>query len=137
MRSSRRTFEVASSWEDGDVLVRLPARDAAWPATLPPVPAGGQLTVTLGHPRLLPRTLEDLALAGYRIVGTAPETRPIGSVVDVLVPRRVRRRHPAWWSSVAAAAERVFDLRLGPVQQVLAAELELHRRALAEQVLPA
>jgi hypothetical protein len=46
----------------------------------------------------------------------------------VLVPGDLRHAHPRWWASLHALAERVFDLRHGPVQQVLAAELDLHLR---------
>lgn len=111
---------------DGDVLVRLPARDAAWPATLPAAPAGHLLTLTLGHVSLLPGA-EDAGLpAGYRLVGVASETRSIGRTVGIYVPARVRNDHPDWWRSLLYRAERVFDLQLGPVQRVLAAELALH-----------
>lgn len=111
---------------DGDVLVRLPAHDAAWPATLPVAPAGHLLTLTLGHPSLLPG-LESTALpAGYRLVGVASERRPIGRSVGIYVPATVRNHHPHWWRSLLNQAERVFDLQLGPVQRVLAAELALH-----------
>jgi hypothetical protein len=50
-------------------------------------------------------------------------------VVDVLVPRTLRDAEPLWWDAVRSSAERIFDLRLGPVRFVLAAELELHLRA--------
>lgn len=114
---------------DGDVLVRLPAPDAAWAATLPAAPGGHLLTLTLGHPSLLPEAGGAGLPTGYRLVGVASEQRPIGRTVDVYVPAMVRDDHPEWWRSVLERAERVFDLRLGPVQQVLAAELALHTRA--------
>jgi hypothetical protein len=41
------------------------------------------------------------------------------------------REHPAWWARLAERAERIFDPRLGPVAKVLAAELALHRGAVA------
>jgi hypothetical protein len=120
---------LGAAFADGDVLVRLPAPDRSWPRSLPAAPDGWLLTVTLGHPRLVPVDADRLDAAGYRIVGTASEHRPIGLVVDVLVPAALRTAEPDWWGLVLARAERVFDLRLGPVQQVLAAELELHRQA--------
>lgn len=112
---------------DGDVLVRLPAIGSSWPTTLPAVPGGHLLTLTLGHPALLPAAHGRLPV-GYRLVGVATDARPIGQTVDVYVPARVRDDHPDWWLSLLSRAERVFDLRLGPVQRVLAAELALHRR---------
>ena len=111
---------------DGDVLVRLPAHDAAWPATLPVAPTGHLLTLTLGHPSLLPG-LDGASLpAGYRLVGVASEHRPIGRSVGIYVPATVRSHHPHWWRSLLHQAEQVFDLQLGPVQRALAAELALH-----------
>lgn len=116
---------------EGTVLVRLPAHGRGWVDTLPPVPDGTSLTVTVGHPDLLPVADDALARAGYRVVGVASEHRPIGLAVDVLVPASVRASEPQWWLDVLARADRVFDLRMGPVQHVLAAELAMHARALA------
>jgi hypothetical protein len=114
---------------DGSVLVRVAAPDRSWARRLPPVPAGHTLTVTVGHPDLLPVPADDLLGSGYRIVGVAAEHRPVGWTIDVLVPAEVRAADPDWWRELLGVAERVFDLRLGPVQRVLAAELDLHLRA--------
>lgn len=116
---------------DGSVLVRVTALDRSWPRRLPPVPRGAVLTVTVGHPDLLPVAVDDLVSGGYRIAGVASEQRPVGRNVDVLVPAELRISHPDWWQRFAGDAERVFDLRLGPVLRVLAAEIDLHLRALA------
>jgi hypothetical protein len=116
---------------DGSVLVRMTAPDRTWARQLPPVPRDRTLTVTVGHPALLPVPVDDLVSGGYRIVGVASEQRPVGRNVDVLVPGDLRASEPAWWSELLRGAERVFDLRHGPVQRVLAAELELHLRQAA------
>jgi hypothetical protein len=113
---------------EGSVLVRIPAPDRTWARQLPPVPGGRTLTVTVGHPALLPVPVDDLVGGGYRIVGIAVAHRPVGRTVDILVPGDLRRDHPSWWGELLPRAERVFDLRHGPVQRVLAAELELHLR---------
>jgi hypothetical protein len=113
---------------DGTVLVRLSAPDRSWARRLPPVPADRTLTVTVGHPALLPVPVDDLIAGGYRIVGVAAAHRPVGRTVDVLVPADLHRDHPTWWRELQRSAERVFDLRHGPVQRVLAAELDLHLR---------
>ena len=113
------------------VLLRLPATDQGWPLALPPVPAGLEVTVTVGHPDLLPTDIEDARARGYRIVGAASDQRPIGSKVDVLVTGAQRAAAPAWWTELLARSERAFDLRLGPVQLVLRSELDLHARALS------
>lgn len=120
------TSTLPTTVNDGDVLVRLPARDAAWPTTLPAAPAGHLLTLTLGHPSLLPGPESAALPHGYRLVGVASERRPIGRSVGIYVPATLRTLHPAWWRSLLDQAERVFDLQLGPVQRVLAAELALH-----------
>ena len=114
-------------FEDGTVLVRVRASDRGWAARLPQVPDGRTLTVTVGHPGLLPVPADDLVRNGYRLVGVAAEHHPIGRSVDVLVPPDLQREHPEWWRGLLDRAERVFDLRLGPVQRVLAVELGLHR----------
>lgn len=116
---------------DGSVLVRVTALDRTWPRRLPAVPGGLVLTVTVGHPDLLPVAVDDLVSGGYRIAGVASERRPVGRSVDVLVPAELRTAHPEWWARFGGQAERVFDLRLGPVLRVLAAEIDLHLRALA------
>ncbi len=113
---------------DGAVIVRLRATGRGWFRTLPPVPGGRILTVTVGRAELLPVPTEELLDRGYRLVGVAVEHRPIGPTVDVLVPPELREEEPAWWAGFAPLAERVFDLRMGPVRQVLAAEIDVHLR---------
>jgi len=112
---------------DGAVIVRLRARDRGWVHELPVVPGGRSLTVTVGRPDLLPVAVDDLVTRGYRLVGVTAEHRPIGPTVDVLVPA-VLREDAAWWSQLQSLAERVFDLRMGPVRELLAAEIDVHLR---------
>lgn len=114
---------------EGTLLVRVPAADRTWARHLPPVPAGRTLTVTVGHADLAPVPADDLVASGYRIVGVATDHRPLGRLVDVCVPPDLRTGHPGWWVALVERADRVFDPRLGPVARVLAAELDLHRRA--------
>ena len=111
------------------VLLRLPVDGPDWVLDLPPVPGGATVTVTLGHPDLLPIDTDPARTRGYRIVGTASERRPLGAVADVLVSAELRDAAPGWWDTVLRRATRAFDLRLGPVQRVLEAELALHARA--------
>lgn len=111
------------------VLIRLSAGSRRWPDTLPPVPGSRVLTISVGHPRLLPLDSAGLETLGYRVVGVAVAHRPIGATIDILVPRSLVVAEPGWVGVLRSRAERVFDLRMGPVQQVLAAELAVHRRA--------
>lgn len=125
-----RAAPPADTTADGDVLVRLPVTGRDWPVTLPRVPSGEVLTVSVGHPGLLPVGEQALVLAGYRIVGVHSSRRAAagaGASIDVLVPGSLRRAHPRWWRQLAAPAERIFDLRLGPVQLVLGPQLAWHR----------
>lgn len=121
----------AQELPDGTLLVRVPAADRGWARTLPRVPDGRTLTVTVGLAELAPVPADDLVASGYRIVGVASEQRPLGHLVDVCVPPDLREEHPRWWASLVARADRIFDPRLGPVARVLAAELALHREASA------
>lgn len=123
--------EQAQQLPDGTLLVRVPAADRGWARTLPRVPGGRTLTVTVGLAELAPVPADDLVASGYRIVGVAADHRPLGRLVDVCVPPDLREAHPAWWASLVARADRIFDPRLGPVARVLAAELALHRGAVS------
>lgn len=114
---------------EGTLLVRVSVTDRGWARTLPPVPDGRTLTVTVGQADLAPVPADDLVASGYRIVGVAAEDRPLGRLVDVCVPPDLRAAHPRWWASLAGRADRIFDPRMGPVARVLAAELAMHRGA--------
>jgi hypothetical protein len=121
--------EHARALPDGTLLVRVAASDRSWARTLPPVPGGRTVTVTVGQADLAPVPADDLVASGYRIVGVASDRRPLGLLVDVCVPPDLRLAHPQWWARLVDRAERIFDPRLGPVAKVLAAELALHRGA--------
>ncbi len=112
---------------DGAVIVRLRAEDRGWIRQLPPVPGSRRLTVTVGRADLLPVPVDELLSRGYRLVGVAAEHRPIGPTVDVLVPAELREDQD-WFGRLQPLTERIFDLRMGPVRQVLAAEIDLHLR---------
>ena len=114
---------------DGAVLVRVRADGPEWAARLPSAPASWVLTVTVGHPTLLPVPVDDLLTNGYRIVGVARDDQSFGACVDVFVPAQVREQAPAWWAEMTRVADRIFDLRMGPVWSVLGHELELHLAA--------
>lgn len=111
-------------------LVRIAVRDRDWSRTLPVVPGGHRLTVTLGHADLTPGPDDDPVASGYRVVGIAADHRPLGFVVDVLVPVQLCLDHPGWWQRLSELADRVFDLAFGPVARVLAPEIDVHHRAM-------
>lgn len=110
----------------GTLLVRVPVGGPSWPRSLPVVPLGHHVTVTLGHTALLPGPDDGLSASGYRIAGVAADHRPLGAVVDLLVPAGLRTCDPVWWQELRGHAERVFDLAFGPVAHLLSAEVALH-----------
>ncbi|MFP4635139.1 MAG: hypothetical protein ACLFRD_04690 [Nitriliruptoraceae bacterium] len=125
----RREVDVppsSTAATEPSVLVRLAAPDRGWVEHLPAVPGASVLTVSVGHAGLLPVPADELTARGYRIVGITPT---VGAHVDVLVPLALGTAHPGWWQDLVTRAERVFDLRLGPVRLVLADEIELHQGA--------
>lgn len=114
--------------------MRIGARDRDWPELLPITPKNLRLTVTLGHPKLCPIT-DTAETRGYTVVGVASGHRPIGACVDVWLPQFVLTRHADWVREFRSLAERVFDLRLGPVRFALGPELAMHAKA-AEHGVP-
>ena len=110
----------------GTLLVRVSAAGPAWPRSLPAVPVGHRVTVTLGQAELIPGPGDGLEPSGYRVAGVAADHRPLGSVVDLLVPADLRHAEPEWWAEIRERADRVFDLAFGPVAQLLSAEVALH-----------
>lgn len=124
--SAATTVDAASPHRA--VLVRLPIGGRDWAAALPPVPPGWRLTISLGHPDLLPIPHETVRARGYEVVGVATARAPIGLSVDVLVPDTLRLAEPSWWEQLARGATRIFDLRMGPVLALLGNQLALHHR---------
>ncbi len=108
----------------GPVLVRVPAADAEWVHALPPVPDGGRLGVTVGDATLT-AAAGPLADRGFDLLAAVPGRWP-GRHVDLLVPATLRASHPRWFAALLLVAERVFDLRHGPVHLALRAELAAH-----------
>lgn len=112
----------------GAVLVRVRADSASWISRVPPVPAGELVTVSVSDPALREVPTAELLRSGYRIVGVHPwrAATDAHGAVDLLVTAPLVEQHPAWWRALLAVADRAFDLRLGPVQQVLGQEIALH-----------
>ena len=109
---------------EGPVLVRVAATEAEWVRGLPNVPAGSRVGVTVGDAGLRGCT-DELALRGYDLIDVVPGRRP-GEHADLLVTATLRDAHPRWFSSLLLVADRVFDLRFGPVHVALHDELVAH-----------
>ena len=109
---------------EGPVLVRIDAGDARWVHGLPSLPDGLRVSVTVGDASL--RADEDeLRVRGYDLIDVVPGRRP-GRHADLLVPNTLRDDHARWFAALLLVADRVFDLRFGPVQIVLHDELVAH-----------
>ncbi len=116
---------------DGSVVVRVVADRPGWERALPPVP-GARVAVTVGAADLADAR-DELAARGYDLAGVVPGVRG-GRHADVLVPGPLRADEPRWFAALLLPADRVFDLRFGPVGAVLRAELQLLLPA--REVLP-
>lgn len=121
--------DVADEKVTADTIVRVFAHAAAWVRTLPPVPDGWTVSVTVSHDELATPAVADLERAGYRIAGVTPPLRPAdaGFAVDLLVPDALRQAHPDWFAGLVRQSQRVFDLRFGPVRRLFGPVLDLHR----------
>jgi hypothetical protein len=109
---------------DGTVVVRLRADEPAWVLALPPMPGRARLGITLGDASL--RSAHDaLADRGYDLLAVVAGRRP-GLHADVLVTADLREAQPRWFAALMLPAERVFDLRFGPVHVALRDELAVH-----------
>jgi hypothetical protein len=109
---------------EGSVLVRLPADGKGWARALPPLPGRVRLGITVGDASLASARAE-LAERGYDLLAVVPGRSP-GPHADILVPGELRQAQPNWFASLLLPAERIFDLRFGPVHVALRDELDVH-----------
>lgn len=115
----------------GAVLVRVFAHGLSWARSLPAVPGGDTVTVTVSSERLRRVPADDLVSHGYRIVGVhADRPRGRGDVVDIFVPSELQQTQPEWFRALLDVADRAFDCDFGPVRRLLGAQLSLHLAAL-------
>jgi len=109
---------------DGPVLVRIDASAPDWVHGLPSVPEGRRIGVTVSTEALRSCTTA-LAERGYDLIGVVPG-RGGGTHADLLVTAAARDDAARWFPALLLVAARVFDLRFGPVQLLLQAELAAH-----------
>jgi hypothetical protein len=116
----------------GAVLVRVFAHGLSWVRSLPAVPVGTTVTVTVSSERLRRVPADDLVSQGYRIVGVHPDRpRGRGDVVDLFVTAELQAARPDWFRELLEVADRAFDCELGPVRHLLGGQLALHLAAMA------
>jgi hypothetical protein len=108
---------------EGPVLVRVVA-GSDWVHGLPPLPESERVRVTVGDAALRDDR-DGLAQRGYDLIEVVPGRRP-GRHADLLVPAVLREQHPRWFAALLLIADRVFDLRFGPVHVALHDELVAH-----------
>jgi hypothetical protein len=109
---------------DGSVVVRVHADGPGWVLALPPLPGRARLGITVGEDGLAASS-DELAARGYDLLAVVAGRRP-GPHADVLVPSDLREAQPRWFAALMLPAERVFDLRFGPVHVALRDELAVH-----------
>lgn len=109
---------------EGPVLVRLAANGSEWVHGLPQVPELERVGVTVGDAALC-ADRDELAARGYDLIDVVPGRRP-GPHADLLVTAHLRESHPRWFAALLLVADRVFDLRFGPVHVALHDELVAH-----------
>lgn len=107
----------------GSVLLRLHAEDASWIDRLPAAPTA--VTVTVDRRRLADVPVDELVAKGYRIAGIVASGDDAPGV-DLLVPAATQASDPAWWTDVLRAADRAYDLDMGPARLLLAERLRVH-----------
>jgi hypothetical protein len=109
---------------EGPVLIRIDAEASDWVLGLPAVPEALIVSVTVGDPSLRDDARE-LAMRGYDLIEVVPGRSP-GRHADLLVPAALREEHDRWFAALLLVAQRVFDLRFGPVHIALHDELMAH-----------
>lgn len=119
---------VTSDEQEQYLCVEIAIADGAWVERLPPVPGGRRaipVTLSFDDLELAARDRTAVTDLGYLTIGTAG----VGHVTDVahlLVVTAAADDHPRWWRTLLDLADRVYDLRFGPVQMALRDVLALH-----------
>lgn len=116
--------------DDGELrlCVEVAVADGAWVEQLPPAPSTRPVTISFDDLELAARDRTAVDDLGYTVVGTAT-VRHADDVAHLLVPLSAIEDHPRWWRAVLDLAERVYDLRFGPVQLALVDVLRAHTRS--------
>jgi hypothetical protein len=108
-----------------NLCVEVRVEKPTWIEDLPPAPANRHITVSFDSARYVARDRGAVEQLGYIPVGVGT----VGHVRDVahlLVSLDVVNGHPRWWRALLDLAQRVYDLRFGPVQIALSEVLAKH-----------
>lgn len=107
------------------LCVEVSVQDATWIEDLPPAPANRLISVSFDSARFVARDRQAVEELGYVCVGVGVATH-VSDVAHLLVSHDIIDAHTRWWRALLDLAQRVYDLRFGPVQMVLRDVLALH-----------
>ena len=119
---------VTNADQQLSLCVEVRVTDAAWIEDLPPAPANRHITMSFDSARFVARDQRAVEQLGYVSVGVGA----IGHAQDVahlLVSLEIVNGHQRWWRALLDLAQRVYDLRFGPVQLALRDVLVRHHGA--------
>ena len=119
---------VTNADQQLSLCVEVCVEDATWIEDLPPAPANRHITLSFDSARLMARDQRAVEQLGYVTVGVGT----VGHVQDVahlLISLEIVNAHPRWWRALLDLAQRVYDLRFGPVQLALRDVLTRHHGA--------
>jgi hypothetical protein len=119
---------VTNADQQLSLCVEVCVEDATWIEDLPPAPANRHITLSFDSARFVARDQRAVEQLGYVTVGVGT----VGHVQDVahlLISLEIVNAHPRWWRALLDLAQRVYDLRFGPVQLALRDVLTRHHGA--------
>jgi hypothetical protein len=107
------------------LCVEVSVENAAWIEDLPPAPVNRHITVSFDSARFVARDQQAIEQLGYTGVGVGAVSH-VSDVAHLMVPLDVVNNHRRWWRALLDLAQRVYDLRFGPVQLALRDVLAQH-----------
>lgn len=110
------------------LCVEVRVEEATWIEDLPPVPADRRISLSFDAAAYVTRDRRAVEELGYVCVGVGA-VRHVTDVAHLLVPPDAVENHTRWWRTMLDLAERVYDLRFGPVQMALCDVLAAHHGA--------
>jgi hypothetical protein len=116
---------VTNTDQQLSLCVEVRVDNAAWIEDLPPAPANRHITVSFDSARFVARDQRAVEQLGYTGVGVGAVSH-VHDVAHLLVPLDAVHGHPRWWRALLDLAQRVYDLRFGPVQLALREVLATH-----------
>lgn len=114
---------------DGAILRLLTGADG-WAEDIPPAPRRHRITVTFSTMDALALHGEAMQLLGYEVAGV--RSCPLGeprSCADLLVPSLLVESRSRWMRALSDRADRVFNLRAGPVALAFGDVVDAHLSA--------